>query len=110
EVYYEGSPMVRGEFGKMIVWTVVGFIVIAVPFLWHFLAHKPFWPWWVIAGLVILGLVLIVVPTIIVRQVRYRISNYRIDYEKGLLGKTIETLELWHVDDIEFKQSFFVRI
>jgi len=110
EVYYEGSPMVRGEFGRTLGWILIGLVVIAIPFLWHYLAHKPFWPWWVVGILVVLGLLLMALPLIIVRQLRYRISNYRIDYEKGLLGKTIETLELWHVDDIEFKQSFFERI
>ena len=60
--------------------------------------------------MVLVGLLLMVIPLLIVKQLRYRISNYRIDYEKGLLGKKIETLELWHVDDIEFQQSFFDRI
>lgn len=110
EVYYEGSPMVRGEFGKMMAWAIVGVVFIAAPFLWHFGAHKAFWPWWVIAILVVLGLLLMGIPLLVVKQLRYRISNYRIDYEKGLLGKDIETLELWHVDDIEFHQSFFDRI
>jgi membrane protein YdbS with pleckstrin-like domain len=110
EVYYEGSPLVRGEFGKMMAWTIVGLIIIAVPFLWHLLLDKPWWPWWAIAALVVVGLLLMVIPLLVVKQLRYRISNYRIDYEKGLLGKRIETLELWHVDDIEFQQSFFDRI
>ena len=61
-------------------------------------------------GCVVVGLLLVFLPAIIVRQSRYRISNYRIDYERGLLGKKIETLELWHVDDIEFQQSFFDRL
>src|SRR5205823_11230451 len=97
-------------FGRMMAWVVIGLVVVAAPFLWHFLIHKPFWPWWVIAGLVVLGVVLMAIPVLVVKQVRYRISNYRIDYEKGLLGKKIETLELWHVDDLEFQQSFFERI
>jgi uncharacterized membrane protein YdbT with pleckstrin-like domain len=59
---------------------------------------------------VAVGLILLIAPTIWARTIRYRISNYRIDYEKGLLGKKIETLELWHVDDIEFEQSFFDRV
>jgi membrane protein YdbS with pleckstrin-like domain len=110
EVYYEGSPMVRGEVGMFFLWTVLGLALIAVPFLWHYLLGKEWWPWFVTAGFVVVGLLLILIPVLVVRQYRYRISNYRIDYEKGLLGKKIETLELWHVDDIEFQQSFFDRI
>ena len=110
EVYYEGSPMVRGEVGKFFLWTLVGVLLMLAPFIWHFALGRPSWPWIATLVCVAIGLCLVFVPIIVVRQYRYRISNYRIDYEKGLLGKRIETLELWHVDDIEFQQSFFDRI
>jgi membrane protein YdbS with pleckstrin-like domain len=110
EVYYDGSPMVRGEFGKMMFWTFVGLVLIAAPFLWRYLLDRPWWPWYVVAGLVVVALMLMVIPYLMVKQYRYRISNYRIDFERGLLGKKIETMELWHVDDIKFEQSFFDRL
>ena len=109
QVYYEGSPMIRGEIGHFFLWTFLGLLLIAVPILWHvFQGQGPHWLVWLIC--VALGLLLLVIPVLIVKQFRYRISNYRIDYEKGLLGKRIETLELWHVDDLEFQQSFFDRV
>ena len=110
EIYYEGSPMVRGELGMTFVWTLIGVVLIIAPFVWHLALGKPMWPWLGVAVSVVLGILFVLIPFIIVRQIRYRISNYRIDYEKGLLGKRIETLELWHVDDIEFQQSFFERL
>jgi hypothetical protein len=45
-----------------------------------------------------------------IRSIRYRITNYRIDYERGILSKTIDTLELWHVEDIHFHQGIIDRI
>ena len=109
KVYYEGSPMIRAEIGSSLVWTLLGIALIAAPILWHVLHGQG--PHWAVAVVfVAVGLLLLMVPVLVVKQFRYRISNYRIDYEKGLLGKKIETLELWHVDDIEFKQSFFNRI
>ena len=110
EVYYEGSPMVRGEVGMFLMWSIIGVLLIAAPFVWHFVLGKEMWGWLITGGFVVVGILLVLVPILVVRQFRYRISNYRIDYEKGLLGKRIETLELWHVDDIEFQQSFFDRI
>ena len=110
EVYYEGSPMVRGEMGMFMLWTALGLLLIASPFLWHYLLGNEWWPWYVILGLVLIGLMLMVVPVLIVRQFRYRISNHRIDFERGLLGKKIDTMELWHVDDIKFEQSFLNRL
>jgi len=41
---------------------------------------------------------------------RYDITNYRIDYERGIFSKNIDTLELWHVEDINFHQSVIDRI
>ncbi len=56
------------------------------------------------------GVVLVLWPLVMTRTIRYRISNYRIDYERGLLSKHIDTLELWHVEDITFNQSLMDRI
>ena len=109
EVYYEGSPMIRGEIGQFFLWTLIGAVLIAAPILYHvFKGYGPHWIVWLVC--IALGLLLMLIPVLVVKQFRYRISNYRIDYERGLLGKKIETLELWHVDDIEFQQSFFDRI
>jgi uncharacterized membrane protein YdbT with pleckstrin-like domain len=54
--------------------------------------------------------VFVLIPIIMVKTYRYRISNYRIDYERGLLSRNIDTLELWHVEDISFHQSLLDRI
>lgn len=109
EVYYEGSPMVRAQMGSLMFWTFLAAVLVAAPFLYR-LFRGWWWPWYVNAGLIVVGLLLLVVPILIVKQFRYRISNYRIDFERGLLGKKIETMELWHVDDIEFHQTFFDRL
>ena len=109
EVYFEGSPMVRGEMGMFLMWTLLGLALIAAPIVWYVLKDY-WWPWYVITGLVVVGLLLMVIPVLVVKQFRYRISNHRIDFERGLLGKKIDTMELWHVDDIKFEQSFFNRL
>ena len=50
------------------------------------------------------------IPVLQLRARRYRITNYRIDFERGFFSKTIDTLELWHVEDLHFFQSLFDRI
>lgn len=111
EVYYEGSPMIRGQLGHVVLWTLVGLILISLPFVFAFLEKDHRWPiWWITLACVILGLIFLCIPVLIVKSLRYRITNYRIDYEKGIFGKRIDTLELWHVEDIRFEQSFFDRI
>ena len=111
EVYYEGSPMIRGQLGKIILWAIVGILFLAAPILWKVFQREHNWPiWWATLACVLIGGVLLLIPVLIVKSVRYRISNYRIDFERGIFGKRIDTLELWHVEDIQFNQSFFDRI
>ena len=111
EVYYEGSPMVRGALGKIFLWYLLGLLLIAAPFVYSHFQKDHHWPiWWVTAALIVIGLLLFMIPIVLVRAIRYRVSNYRIDYERGLLSKRIDTLELWHVEDIAFHQSLIDRI
>ena len=109
KVYYEGSPLVRGNVGSLMLLFILGALFIAGPFLYRYFQSQ--WPvWWLTAACVVIGLIFFVAPIVWARTIRYRISNYRIDYERGLLGKQIDTMELWHVDDIKFQQSFIDRL
>ena len=109
KVYYEGSPLVRGNIGSLFLFFLLAAIFIAIPIAYRVLQHE-----WLHLGItvacVVIGIILLVAPMVWARSVRYRISNYRIDYERGLLGKTIDTTELWHVEDIRFHQSLIERL
>jgi len=108
EVYYEGSPLVRGALGKGFLWLLIAVILIGVAVAGAILHWRI--PWWGNLALVVAGLIAMFVPVIQSKTVRYRISNYRIDYERGFLSKDIDTLELWHVEDVRFHQSLVDRI
>ena len=105
QVYYEGSPLLRGDIEKLFGWGLLGILLIGgavIAFLYSL---------WVVAiPLFLLGILFFFIPILMVRTIRYRISNYRIDYERGLFSRKIDTLELWHVEDISFFQSFFDRM
>jgi membrane protein YdbS with pleckstrin-like domain len=108
EVYFEGSPLLRGEIGRMLITIVIGVILFAIPILAWLMKWN--WPWWLSVALVVIGIIVIVTPIVMMKAIRYRISNYRIDLEHGILSKEIDTLELWHVEDIHFHQSLLDRI
>ena len=67
-------------------------------------------PWWVIAGAVILAVVLVVGQGFYHGTMRFRITNYRIDYERGMLTRKIDSLELWYIDHINFRQTLLERM
>jgi membrane protein YdbS with pleckstrin-like domain len=72
------------------------------------------WFWsYVFAGVlsvVLVGLVWMLVLNLHRKNKRYRITDRTIDYEVGVFSKRVETLQLWRVQDIEFRQSFFHRL
>ncbi len=109
-VYYEGSPLLRGELGLLIMWVVIGLLLASVPFWFAFFSESgEFGPWWTWL-FVLVGLALVFFPSLWVKRNRYKITNYRIDHEFGLITKNIDTLELWHVDDIRMRQGVLDRI
>jgi hypothetical protein len=108
EVYYEGSPLLRAECGKLAGYGVIAAVIVAIPILLKIYGHGL--PTSVVLVLVLIALIWLFIPVLLIRSIRYRISNYRIDYERGLLSKTIDTLELWHVEDIHFHQSLADRM
>ena len=110
EIYFQGSPMVRAEIFRIIGWGIVAVALIAVIFVWsRFLPNHPL-PWYVKLVLALLAAAALLIPVVLIRSIRYRISNYRIDFERGIFSRSIDTLELWHVEDISFHQSLLDRI
>lgn len=108
-IYYEGRPLFGGKPGQVILFTVLGIIFLILPIVLRFWMTK--WPdKWACLAMIVVGIVLLLIPVFITQRIRYRISNYRIDYERGLIGKDINSLELWHVEDISFHQTLIDRL
>lgn len=111
EVYFQGTPMIRGELGRLFACTLIGLLFIAAPFVYRFLQKDHLMPpWWATLACIVVGVLIMTIPWFLTKFIHYRISNYRIDFEHGLLSKDIDTLELWHVEDIHFHQSLLDRI
>jgi membrane protein YdbS with pleckstrin-like domain len=107
EIYFEGSPPMRAFSGKVFLSVLIGLVLVAIGIL---LIHKQIGPWWAWAVLFLLAFAIQFIPLADSKRVSYRITNYRIDFERGLLTKTIDTMELWHVEDLHFHQSLMNRI
>jgi len=103
-VYFEGSPALRGSLGSLLFYSLIGAGIIAGSVMLR--THG----WWIPLAGIALAAALLTIPVILTLSVRYRVSNYRIDYERGIFSKDIDTLELWHVEDLKFHQSLLDRI
>jgi uncharacterized membrane protein YdbT with pleckstrin-like domain len=78
---------------------------------------RPTWKAWAgrwIAGWVLLpvlvGLVLLVSVWLRTRSIRWKLTSRRIEKETGFFSKKVDTLELWRVRDVEFRQSIMDRM
>ena len=78
---------------------------------------RPTWRAWAlkwIAGWLLLpllvGIVLLLSVWIRTRSTRWKLTSRRIEIETGWLSKRVDTLELWRVRDVEFRQSLMDRI
>jgi membrane protein YdbS with pleckstrin-like domain len=109
QIYFEGPPVLRSEIGKLSLAGLIALVLLVIPVLFH-RSRPGMLPWWATLALVVIAILVVVVPILIQKTRRYRITNYRIDYERGVLSKNIDTLELWHVEDIQFHQSLLDRI
>jgi membrane protein YdbS with pleckstrin-like domain len=107
-VYYEGSPRLRGELSTLALWTIIGLVFAAGPFLLMWGGAEL--AWYVYAIGILIGIICWTIPSLVVRRNYYKITNYRIDYEHGIVFKKMDTLELWHVEDVSLTQGPLDRI
>jgi membrane protein YdbS with pleckstrin-like domain len=72
------------------------------------------WFWSYIAAgvlsLVLVGIVWLVILELKRKGTRYKITSRTIDLETGIFSKSIDTVQLWRVQDIDFHQSFIGRM
>lgn len=108
EVFFEGSPSLKGEVGTLCLCVGIAGVLLGGGIATVYFAGSVYW--WLIPIALLAGVIAIAYPVLLTRLRRYKITSYRIDYERGLLSKSIDTLELWRVDDIQFQQSLFARI
>lgn len=108
-VIFDGTAAKIGRFGAFVATFILAALLVVIPIalrMWTTLAM----PWWVTAGGIILAILLVLGQIAYHSSIRYRITNYRIDYERGMLTRKIDSMELWRVDDIQFRQTLLERI
>lgn len=111
QVYFHGSPLLRAELATGWFWVLLGLIIIAIPITWGILAKEGSGPlWWMYLIGAVVGLIVLLIPWIKTKSVAYKITNYRIDIERGIIARRINTMELWHVDDINLDQGVLERL
>jgi membrane protein YdbS with pleckstrin-like domain len=78
---------------------------------------RPGWRAWALAWIggwlllpVLVGAIILVSVWLRTKSKRWRLTSRRIETETGWISTRVDTLELWRVRDIEFRQSLVDRL
>lgn len=106
QVFFDGAPSWVGRAGTFFISFLIAAALVVVPIA---LQIKGYGPWWLIVGGIVLAIIVVTMQVAFQNSLRYRITNYRIDFQRGMLTRQIDSLELWYVDHISFRQSLLER-
>jgi len=107
---FEGSPSWKAWFWSyaLMVFVALGVIAGAWAGILGFVPWRFALPG--IGALVLADLIWLGFVHLLRRSMRYRISNRNLDTERGIFSKQIQTLQLWRVRDLDYRQSFTERL
>ncbi len=111
KVLFDGHPSWRAWFWRT---TFSAMIAVAGLVLTIWLLVSPYDNDWKYAlsgvALTVFGVAWFVWLLLERRSTHIRISSQTVDIETGIFGRTIDTLQLWRIRDIDFEQSFTERL
>lgn len=102
-VYFDGRGSLWGQAFSVLMHSALALVLLGVSVFVALAAGG--WGWLLLVPGLFASAAVAFWPLLLNRTRRYRITNYRIDFERGILTRRIDTLELWHVDDIRFRQT-----
>lgn len=108
EVYYDGPCSWWARSGSLAWAGLLTIVLISAAIL--VAARVSDWRPWPTVALVLASLIAPALLYFRHTSTRYKVTNYRVDWERGIMGTQIDSLELWHVDDISFRQPVIYRM
>jgi membrane protein YdbS with pleckstrin-like domain len=107
EMLYEGNPSWKAYLGYYVAIGIAGLIIIAISLRLADTGKQKF------LGVVVpvaLAAVFLFGLHLFRKSIKFRVSNTVIEYERGVLSKRIDVVQLWRVKDVVYKQSLMDRI
>jgi membrane protein YdbS with pleckstrin-like domain len=110
-VLFDGHPSWKAWFGRTITaaLVVIGGAVLSVWLLAHYWETERIYSLGGV-GLAVIGVIWFLWIHFDRRSIHVHITTQTIDVERGIFGRTIDSLQLWRVRDIELDQTFMERV
>jgi membrane protein YdbS with pleckstrin-like domain len=112
-VLFDGHPSWRAWFWRVVFAAFLVFAgFVATVYILYAFREDPNVKWYTLAAAaVVVGAVgYFLFLHFDRRSTHIRVSNNTIDIESGIFGRTIESLQLWRIRDIDFEQTFTERL
>ena len=112
EIYFNGPSSLWARLSGFLWAGLVVALVVAVPIVLAMTRKNSdtTLPWYVYLILIVVALAAPVCVWVRHKTTRYKVTNYRVDFERGILSTRIDSVELWHIDDIVFRQGLIQRL
>jgi uncharacterized membrane protein YdbT with pleckstrin-like domain len=109
EIFYEGAVLHRTFIGEHIVYGLVVFLGLILAIYGG--AVKEITPLiYVGLALILFGVVSSLVRVVKTSSLRWKITDQRVQTERGIFSKSVEVLQLWRIEDIQYSQSLIQRM
>ena len=107
EVIFEGIARPTAMYAGYLKWFGASIVGGIAAYLLGLITFFSTWPLWLLGFVGLPGMLWTYLQF---RTTRYKISNRRVEYEHGVLTKTVDSLELWRVLDVRYKQGLIDRM
>jgi hypothetical protein len=107
EPLYEGVCKHTASLGGYLKWAFVSIVGGAIGWALGGVELFVGWPLWVLGLAGLPGMLWTFLKHV---TTRYKVNTQRVEFERGVLSKTVDSLELWRVLDVRYKQTILDRI
>lgn len=107
EIIYEGLSKHSAYVGGYAKWTLVFIAGITLGILLQQIEFFAEFPMWLLGLVGLPGMLLVFLRH---RTTRFKITMRRVEYERGILNRLVDGMELWRVLDVRYNQTVFDRL
>lgn len=104
---YQGVCRHSASLGGYLKWSLVSIAGGAAAYGLAMVEFFSGWPLWPLALLGLPGLLWTFLKHV---TTRFKLTMHRVEFERGVLSKSVDSLELWRVLDVRYKQTILDRI
>jgi uncharacterized membrane protein YdbT with pleckstrin-like domain len=107
EVLYDGVCKHTASLGGYLKWVLVSAAGGGIAYGLGMVEFFATWPLWVLGLLGLPGMLWTFLKHV---TTRYKLTTQRVEFERGVLSKSVDSLELWRVLDVRYKQTLLDRM